>query len=63
MSNWHYVAIAYTVTWGSLAVYGLLLARRVIQAREVERALRRTQIESTHATEQDGALCDAPPAP
>ena len=40
MSNWGYVAIAYTVVWGSLALYALLLARRVSQARKLAQQLR-----------------------
>jgi hypothetical protein len=96
VSNWTYVAIAYTVVWGSLAVYALLLARRVSQAREVARRLgeaesdnvpqgtasgTRTEARATSGPpydgsargwseaddidrkEQDGARCDAPPAP
>jgi hypothetical protein len=40
VSNWAYVAIAYTVVWGSLAIYALILARRVAQARKVTQRLR-----------------------
>lgn len=40
MSNWAYVAIAYTVVWGSLAVYAVVLARRVAQARRAVQRLR-----------------------
>lgn len=40
MSNWWYVAIAYTVVWGALALYGLALARRVTQAQRVADRLR-----------------------
>ncbi len=39
MSDWAYIAIAFTVVWGGLAVYALVLARRVTQAAEVERRL------------------------
>ncbi|MGI8824266.1 MAG: hypothetical protein ACR2JC_01210 [Chloroflexota bacterium] len=42
MSNWGYVTIAYTVVWGSLAIYAIVLARRVAQGREVARALKRS---------------------
>jgi hypothetical protein len=97
VSSWTYVAIAYTVVWGALAVYALLLARRVAQAKEVERRLEDTDSgagkrasasrpytrrpydadrsgtagddRGRHAEgdggqkEQDGAACDAPPAP
>lgn len=63
MSNWGYVAIAYTVVWGALAIYALALARRVTQARRVARSLREATQASGHAEEQDGAVCDAPPAP
>lgn len=63
MSNWAYVAIAYTVVWGSLAVYALLLARRVTQAREVDRVLRDSARAETEGERQDDALCDVPPAP
>lgn len=40
MSNWSYVAIAYTVVWGGLALYALTLARRVHQAGRLDRQLR-----------------------
>lgn len=40
VSNWGYVAIAYTVVWGGLALYGLLMARRVAQAQRVSERLR-----------------------
>lgn len=40
--DWAYIAIAYTVVWGSLAVYAILLARRVAQTREVARSLNRS---------------------
>jgi hypothetical protein len=67
VSNWAYVAIAFTVVWGSLAVYALLLARRVTQAREVSRQLSEALAEDTRADgaleEQDSSVCDAPPAP
>ena len=35
VSSWAYVALAYTVVWGALAVYALVLARRVRQAQRV----------------------------
>jgi CcmD family protein len=60
VSNWTYVAIAYTVVWGSLAVYALLLARRVSQAQDIARRL---NTPDSQEKEQDGAACDAPPAP
>ena len=76
MSNWAYVAIAYTVVWGGLAVYGVALARRVAQARRVARELNEVvQGSPAHSApphpegtrhsvdEQDSAVCDAPPAP
>lgn len=40
VSNWGFVAIAYTVVWGSLAAYALFLARRVVRARRVANQLR-----------------------
>lgn len=63
MSNWAYVAIAYTVVWGALAVYALLLARRVAQTREVTRKLRESLESGEQAEEQENTICDAPPAP
>lgn len=63
MSNWAFVAIAYTLVWGSLALYALLLARRVTQARAVTQALQRSVENEWKAVEQDGAACDTPPAP
>ena len=48
MSDWTYITIAYVLAWGGLAIYALALARRVLQARRLERRLR----EMIHA---DGA--------
>jgi hypothetical protein len=39
MSDWSYVAIAYTIVWGGLAAYALALARRVYQANALDRQL------------------------
>lgn len=61
MSSWAYVAIAYTVAWGALAIYALLLARRVVQAREVARQLSEMSDAGGRVEEQDSALCDVPP--
>lgn len=58
MSEWAYVAIAYTVAWGGLAVYALALARRVTQARKVDAALK-----GAAETEQGEVACDDPSAP
>lgn len=63
MSNWGYVAIAYTVGWGSLAVYALVLARRVTQARRIARSLHDAVDAGAEPRIQDSAVCDAPPAP
>ena len=63
MSSWGYVAIAYTVGWGGLAAYAVLLARRVAQGQDVERKLRKASQEDPEVGEGDGAVCDAPPAP
>jgi hypothetical protein len=63
VSDWVYVAIAFTAVWGALAFYALLLARRVTQAREVADNLRRAAEGTPPVTEQDGTACDAPPAP
>jgi hypothetical protein len=62
MSNWGYVAIAYTLVWGSLAVYAVLLARRVAQARALTRTLRDSLEGNTRVVDEDGAACDTPPA-
>ena len=63
MSSWVYVAIAFTAVWGALALYALLLARRVTQAREIAENLRRAAEGSPPLPEQDATVCDAPPAP
>lgn len=55
MSEWAYVAAAYTIVWGALAVYALVLARRVTQARNVAAAL--------GAGQHDEAECDDPSTP
>lgn len=62
MSDWSYVAIAYTVVWGSLAVYALVLARRVTQARQVARRLRDAAPDDTSEPEGETLSCDVPPA-
>ncbi|MGH2443504.1 MAG: hypothetical protein ACRDFX_10110 [Chloroflexota bacterium] len=65
MSSWGYVAIAYILVWGSLAIYGLLLARRVVQARKTTRELRESaragDTREMTREEQDSPVCDAPP--
>jgi hypothetical protein len=61
VSNWGYVTIAYTVVWGSLAVYAIVLARRVSQAREVAARLRDAAYreEAPTGTAPDGAVQSA----
>jgi hypothetical protein len=59
VSDWGYVALAYAVGWGALAVYAVLLARRVWQAQEVAGRLRGAAQPDPDAGEE----CDAPPAP
>jgi len=63
VSNWAYVAIAYTVVWGSLAVYAVLLARRVVQARDVARRMSEVAGADTEAAQADKTVCDGAPAP
>lgn len=63
MSDWTYVGVAFTIVWGSLAVYAIVLARRVSQARTVARSLRESLDSRNRQLEQDHAVCDAPPAP
>jgi hypothetical protein len=63
LSNWGFVAIAYTLVWGSVAIYALLLARRVAQARDVTRILQKSLETEMQAVEKDGTVCDTPPAP
>jgi hypothetical protein len=53
LSNWGYVTIAYTIVWGSLAVYALVLARRVAQARSTVVKLRETAETVRRAAEDD----------
>ncbi|MBV9278587.1 MAG: hypothetical protein JOZ41_00755 [Chloroflexi bacterium] len=60
MSNWAYVAIAYTVVWGALAGYAVLLARRVAQARHLAARLRE---EISGEEPAEGVVCDTPHAP
>lgn len=33
MSNWAYVVVAYSLVWGAMGVYSLLLLRRIGRAR------------------------------
>ncbi|HEY8686150.1 MAG TPA: hypothetical protein VIO57_11135 [Chloroflexota bacterium] len=63
MSNWGFVAIAYTLVWGSVAIYALVLARRVAQARQVTQILQQSLQNEMQAVEEDGTVCDTPPAP
>lgn len=63
MSDWTYVAVAFTIVWGSLVIYAIVLARRVSQARAVARGLRESLESRNRHLEQDHAVCDAPPAP
>jgi hypothetical protein len=60
LSNWAYVAMAYTLVWGSIAIYAVLLARRVAQTRDATTTLRETLESERQAG--DGSLCDTPPA-
>ena len=60
MSDWGYVTIAYAVVWGSLAIYAGVLARRLVQARELAKSLREGLSEQEAG--QDSTICDAPPA-
>ncbi len=62
MSNWAFVAIAYTIVWGALAVYALVLARRVTQARRVSRGMEDALDGKIQADQQDGTLCETPDA-
>jgi hypothetical protein len=57
VSEWGYVAVSFTVVWGALAVYALVLARRVTQAERVDESLRQA------AQPEDTALCDGQHAP
>lgn len=63
MSDWGYVAVAFTIVWGSLAIYAILLARRVTQARELARSIRENLDRQSRTLDQDSAACDVPPAP
>lgn len=59
MSDWTYISLAYAIVWGGLAAYALTLARRVYQARVLERRL--DEIQNVSPAAQD-ATCDVPPA-
>lgn len=63
MSNWAYVALAYTVVWGSLALYAVILARRVAQTRESTRRLRDMLAGEEQREQRENAVCDTPPVP
>lgn len=63
MSNWGYVAIAYLAVWSALAVYAVLLARRVTQAKQVAHALREALEHGPEPAEHEAGACDTPPAP
>lgn len=61
MSDWTYVAAAFTIVWGSIAIYAIVLARRVSQARAVARTLREGLDRQSSALDQDAAACETPP--
>lgn len=61
MSEWTYVAAAFTIVWGSIAIYAIILARRVSQAQQVARTLREGLDRQSPALDQDAAVCDVPP--
>jgi hypothetical protein len=63
VSDWAYVTIAYTIAWGGVALYALALARRVTQARRLERQLRETARGDATVPEGDRSVCDVPPVP
>lgn len=63
MSNWSYVAIAYTAVWGGIALYAVALARRVTQARRVADALRDALEHGQEPADQESGVCDTPPVP
>lgn len=62
MSEWAYVALAFTLVWGSLAIYAALLARRVVQAREVAARLQDALTGDEVVQQRDATVCDAPHA-
>jgi hypothetical protein len=57
------VTIAYLAVWGGLAVYALILARRVTQAKEVADALREALEHGPETPDSETAACDTPPVP
>jgi CcmD family protein len=59
VSDWGYIVIAYVAVWGALAVYALVLARRVRQAEIVARKLRDALAEERRP--ENDLLCEAPP--
>jgi hypothetical protein len=61
VSDWTYVAAAFTIVWGSIAIYAIVLARRVSQARAVARALREGLDRQNRTLDQDAAACETPP--
>jgi CcmD family protein len=61
VSDWFYVTLAFAVVWGGLAMYALMLARRVTQAGRIEQSLRSALREDQEGS--DAPVCDAPPAP
>jgi Flp pilus assembly protein protease CpaA len=63
VSDWWYIAIAYTAVWGGLAVYAIFMARRVTQARIVAQRLREMSEVETEMRLPEGATCDTPPVP
>lgn len=57
VSDWGYVTLAFTIVWAALAVYGLLLARRVTQAERAVKALS----DAVDGPAGDNTVCDVPP--
>lgn len=62
MHDWLYVALAYLVVWGAIALYTWALKRRIVQARAVAEYAGQVA-EGSPGAAQEGLECDAPPAP
>jgi hypothetical protein len=62
MDDWSYVALAYLVVWGAVALYAWTLWHRITRARIAAPPPRHAAASDSTAAESD-LVCDAPSSP
>jgi hypothetical protein len=63
MDDWSYVALAYVVVWGAVALYAWTLWHRITQARITAAPSRRGETTSDSTAAEGDLVCDAPSSP